>query len=103
MHELLELSTDLLRFAPIPGLEEAARTLLGIWDALKMVDVSHLRHVCVSIIPHRPRGPDQINRLACLRLTERCATVLISIREEIAEAGDDVGAELRPPLDRLVE
>ena len=45
----------------------------------------------------------QINRLASLRLTERCATVLISIREEIAEAGDDVSAELRPPLNRLVE
>ncbi|KAH9926665.1 uncharacterized protein BXZ73DRAFT_78744 [Epithele typhae] len=81
-HELLELSTDLLRFAPIPGLEEAARTLLGIWDALQMVD---------------------INRLACLRLTERCATVLISIREEISDAGDDVSIELRPPLNRLVE
>ncbi|KAH9915441.1 uncharacterized protein BXZ73DRAFT_106170 [Epithele typhae] len=81
-HELLELSTDLLRFAPIPGLEEAARTLLGIWDALQMVD---------------------INRLACLCLTERCATVLISIREEISDAGDDVSIELRPPLNRLVE
>ena len=29
--------------------------------------------------------------------------MLISIREEIAEAGDDVSAELRPPLNRLVE
>ena len=45
----------------------------------------------------------QINRLASKRLTERCATVLISIREEITEAGDDVGAELCTPLDRLAE
>lgn len=39
VHDLLEVSTDVLRFAPIPGLEEAARTLLSIWDALQLVDV----------------------------------------------------------------
>ena len=44
-----------------------------------------------------------MNRLACLRLTERCADILISVREEIAEAGDDVGEELRTPLAKLVE
>ncbi|CDO74643.1 hypothetical protein BN946_scf184944.g2 [Trametes cinnabarina] len=82
VHELLELSVDALRFAPVVGLEEAARTLLNIWDALQLVD---------------------INRLACLRLTERCATILISVREEIAEAGDDVGIELHAPLNRLVQ
>lgn len=39
VHELLEVSADALRFAPIVGLEEAARTLLNIWDALQLVDV----------------------------------------------------------------
>ena len=29
--------------------------------------------------------------------------MLMSIREEIAEAGDEVGVELQPPLARLVE
>ena len=29
--------------------------------------------------------------------------MLLSIREEIAEAGDEVGIELQPPLARLVE
>ncbi|KAI0640836.1 hypothetical protein C8Q79DRAFT_920613 [Trametes meyenii] len=82
VHELLEISTDLLRFAPIVGLEEAARTLLYIWESLQLVD---------------------INRLACLRLTERCATVLLSVREEIAEAGDEVGVELQAPVTRLVD
>ncbi|KAI8992738.1 kinase-like domain-containing protein [Trametes punicea] len=54
VHELLDVSVDILRFGPIVGLEEAARTLLNIWDALQL-----------------------INRLlACLRLTERCATIL---------------------------
>lgn len=45
----------------------------------------------------------QVNRLACLRLTERCATILFSIREEIAEAGDQIGEELLYPIARLVE
>ena len=45
LHELLEISADVLQFAPIPGLEVAARTLLGIWDALKMVDVCPLRYL----------------------------------------------------------
>ncbi|RPD53287.1 hypothetical protein L226DRAFT_572810 [Lentinus tigrinus ALCF2SS1-7] len=81
-HELLEVSVHLLKFAPIAGLDDAARALLTIWDAVKLVG---------------------FNRLACLGLTERCATALMSIREEIAEAGDDVGDELEPPLARLVE
>ena len=45
----------------------------------------------------------QTNCLACLRLTERCADILLSIREEIQEAGDDVGIELMEPITRLVE
>jgi len=44
-----------------------------------------------------------MNRLACLRLTERCADILLSIREEIREAGDYVGIELQGPILRLVE
>jgi abelson tyrosine-protein kinase 1 len=44
-----------------------------------------------------------MNRLACLRLTERCADILMSVREEIAEAGDYVGEELRDPLTKLLE
>ena len=44
-----------------------------------------------------------MNRMACLRLTQRCADVLLSIREEIAEAGDAVGEELKHPLAKLEE
>ena len=44
-----------------------------------------------------------MNRMACLRLTERCADVLFSIREEISEAGDDVGEEINHPLAKLEE
>lgn len=57
----------------------------------------------------------QLNRLACLRLTERCAEILISVRAEVVEAGlaapvpvSSVGVsvnvgELEVPLARLVE
>ena len=50
-NELLKIGTGPLRFAPIPGLEEAARTLLGIWDALETIDVSPCgrRHACDAI------------------------------------------------------
>ncbi|KAI0324972.1 kinase-like protein [Cubamyces sp. BRFM 1775] len=86
VHELLNISVDFLRFAPVPALEEAARTLLNIWDSLQLVDPT-----------------PKVNRLACLRLTERCAGVLISVREEVAEAGGHVGVELQRPIARLVE
>lgn len=43
----------------------------------------------------------QMYRLACLRLTERCADMLISIRYEVHEAGDIVTEELAEPIARL--
>jgi hypothetical protein len=44
-----------------------------------------------------------MNRLACIRLTERCANVLLSVRQEIHEAGDVVGQELALPISKLEE
>jgi len=44
-----------------------------------------------------------MNRMACLRLTERCADILMSVREEIHEAGDEVAEELTEPIDKLVQ
>lgn len=79
-HEALFLSVNLLDFAPIPGLQAAAKTLLDIWDAVQKVDS---------------------NRLSCLRLTERCADILLSVRQEVWEAGDKVTTELAPPIDQL--
>lgn len=43
-----------------------------------------------------------MNRMACLRLTQRCADILISVRQEIEEAGGEVTAELREPVAKLV-
>ncbi|KAF7965529.1 hypothetical protein HWV62_43062, partial [Athelia sp. TMB] len=80
-HEGLLVSVDALEFVPVPGLQAAARTLLGIWDALQRVDM---------------------NRMACLRLTQRCADILLSVRQEVQDAGGDVSAELQEPVDKLV-
>lgn len=41
--------------------------------------------------------------MACLRLTQRCADILISVRQEVQDAGGDVGEELKAPVDKLVE
>ncbi|KAH7911476.1 hypothetical protein BJ138DRAFT_1135374 [Hygrophoropsis aurantiaca] len=42
-----------------------------------------------------------MNRLACLRLTERSARLLYNVRCEIQEAGDQVADELQHPIDKL--
>jgi hypothetical protein len=44
-----------------------------------------------------------MNRLASLRLTERCADTLISVREEIIDAGYAVAEELHAPIAKLNE
>ncbi|KAJ7163568.1 hypothetical protein C8R43DRAFT_285859 [Mycena crocata] len=81
--EALLLTSELLDVVPVPvpGLQQAAKILLGIWDSVQRVD---------------------INRLACLRLTERCAEILLSVREEIKDAGEQVGDELAMPIEKLV-
>ena len=44
-----------------------------------------------------------MNRLGCLRLAERCADILISVRVEISDAGDVLGQELQAPIGKLEE
>ncbi|PPQ72431.1 hypothetical protein CVT24_003126 [Panaeolus cyanescens] len=81
-HEALYVGVELLDFVPIPGLSVAAKTLLAIWDAAEEVD---------------------LNGISCLRLTERCADILISVRQEIAKAGNEIGTELAAPIAKLEE
>ncbi|KAG6826645.1 hypothetical protein H0H92_014990 [Tricholoma furcatifolium] len=79
-HEVLERAAELLKLSPIPGLEGAARVLLGIWDAIQQIET---------------------NRLACLRLAERCADILIAIREEVSRLDGRVAQVLREPMENL--
>ncbi|KAG7443813.1 uncharacterized protein BT62DRAFT_902080 [Guyanagaster necrorhizus] len=76
--KVLMLGEVFLEFAPVPVLEDIAGMLLQIWDTLQLM-----------------------NRLQCLRLTERCANILLSIRQEIHEAGDMVSTELTLPMSKL--
>jgi hypothetical protein len=39
-HETLFTCVDLLKFAPVPGLDVAGKILLSIWDAVELVEVS---------------------------------------------------------------
>ncbi|KAL1695922.1 hypothetical protein GGG16DRAFT_44228 [Schizophyllum commune] len=48
----------------------------------------------------------QLNRMQCLRITERCANILISVRDEVVEAtqhDNGIPADLEYPLRRLVD
>ncbi|KAG6815372.1 hypothetical protein H0H93_010003 [Arthromyces matolae] len=79
-HEVLVHGTELLKFAPIPGLEGAARVLLAIWDALQQIET---------------------NRLASLRLVERCADIFIAIQDEVAGLDKRVTDAVREPMRKL--
>ncbi|KDR78141.1 hypothetical protein GALMADRAFT_245167 [Galerina marginata CBS 339.88] len=68
--------------SPVPELSLAARTLLNIWGCVQKVDMNVFR---------------------CLRLTERCADILLSVRQEVHDAGDESAAELAIPLVKLEE
>ncbi|KAF7353961.1 Protein kinase domain-containing protein [Mycena venus] len=81
-HDLLKVSTKVLNFVPVPGLDVAATLLLSIWDSVQGVDT---------------------NRLSCLRLTERCANLLLSVVQEVHEMGDKVEKEMKEPLQKLIQ
>lgn len=81
-HDLLEVGASVAKFVPVPGLELAASLLLSIWDGVQGVDM---------------------NRLACLRLAERCANLLLSVQIEVHETGNKVEKELAHPMEKLVE
>lgn len=68
----------------LPGLGVTARLLSNIWDAVEGVDS---------------------NRLACLRLTERCAEILLAVHEELEddEFEERVRHEFEMPIRRLDE
>ncbi|KAJ3574855.1 hypothetical protein NP233_g1485 [Leucocoprinus birnbaumii] len=79
-HKTLIASVPLLELVPVPGLTMAAKLLLNIWDAVQEVDT---------------------NRLVFLRLTERCACVVITLNQELQDAGELVVQELSPSLRRI--
>ncbi|CCM04156.1 uncharacterized protein FIBRA_06318 [Fibroporia radiculosa] len=81
-YEVLSVGAELLSTTHVEELSGAAKALLRIWDDLQAVDM---------------------NRAACLRLTDRSATILSAIYTEIIEAGGEVGEEMRNPILRLTE
>ena len=94
--DTLTVSANILSFAPFPGLEEAAKALLVVWDACQKVDVS-APLFCILFPAHV--FPTKTNRLSCLRLAERCATLLYSVLCDIKETGME--SALDEPVERL--
>ncbi|KAF8968828.1 hypothetical protein BDZ97DRAFT_1654578 [Flammula alnicola] len=75
--EILVLSMEAMEYVPEPALQGIAKTFLAIWKAVQ--------HIAM-------------NRLAFLRLTQTCTTILDSICNEVEAAGDDVAKELSGPI-----
>ncbi|KAF7370280.1 Protein kinase domain-containing protein [Mycena sanguinolenta] len=78
--EVLPVAAEALSLAPVPALAPAAKILDSIWKSLTKV---------------------QTNRSACLRLTDRCATLLMLIHDAVSASGDAVAHELEAPLEKL--
>ncbi|OCH88136.1 hypothetical protein OBBRIDRAFT_735019, partial [Obba rivulosa] len=79
--EVLDYSTELLQLAPVPGLQEAVETVLKIANAAKLVSR---------------------NRKECERLAQRCVAVMLSVRQEVKQSGDQVTQELQVPISELI-
>jgi hypothetical protein len=43
-----------------------------------------------------------MNRMACVQLTQRCADILICVRQEVHGTGGAISDELKEPVDKLV-
>ncbi|KAF8528486.1 hypothetical protein BU17DRAFT_37976 [Hysterangium stoloniferum] len=80
--EALLVGVDTLTLVPVGGLDIAGKVLLTIWQGIQAVET---------------------NRLSCLRLTERCANIYYSVREEINIAGPQIAETLREPVEKLTE
>ncbi|KAJ6456099.1 hypothetical protein C8R45DRAFT_581332 [Mycena sanguinolenta] len=79
-NEVLPIAAEAFSVVPIPVLAPAAKILDSIWKSFNTVES---------------------NRSACLRLTDRCATLLILIHDAVSASGDDVAHELQAPLEKL--
>ncbi|GJE88953.1 hypothetical protein PsYK624_050410 [Phanerochaete sordida] len=82
--KVLDIGPQVLQTAPLQSLSEAAAVLVNIWNCVQLVETDRLQY---------------------LRLTERCATILASIRQEFEELGTmeaDSAPEISTPLTRLI-
>ncbi|KAJ7060140.1 hypothetical protein C8F01DRAFT_1294606, partial [Mycena amicta] len=79
---VLPIASGVLELAPVPGLALAAGVLESIWESVQAV---------------------QSNQWKCLRLTERCAGLLETIRTIVEESGPDIARQIEIPLRRISE
>ncbi|PPQ82740.1 hypothetical protein CVT25_009294 [Psilocybe cyanescens] len=75
--EVLVTSIELMEYAPVPALQGLSKTFMGIWKTVQQVSM---------------------NRLAFLRLTQTCTTILDSICNEVEGADEYVARQLSGPI-----
>ncbi|KAI0740224.1 hypothetical protein C8Q76DRAFT_790690 [Earliella scabrosa] len=81
-HDVIQLSTGFLQVVPIPGLDEAARLIVKIWDAIDAV---------------------KTNQRECLRIAVRSDNMLAWVRSSISDAGLAVADALGKDIAEFVK
>ncbi|CAK5274392.1 unnamed protein product [Mycena citricolor] len=76
------LAIEAVSLAPVPGMSVVGKVLQSIWDSCQLI---------------------QTNRCRCLRITERCATVLMAINKIVSRSSSITQKELDEPLRELQE
>ena len=80
----------LMELCPIPALQAIAKTLISIWEAVQLVGVRLTPIFFVSSFLITMRLLfffGQMNRLAVLRVTQMCTTILSAVHDEYARGG----------------
>ena len=82
--EAIVTGIDLMELCPIPALQAIAKTLISIWEAVKLVGVRlvHYPFIIMMLLFFA-----QMNRLAILRVTQMCTTILSAVHEEFTRGG----------------
>ncbi|KAF9562878.1 hypothetical protein CPC08DRAFT_633569 [Agrocybe pediades] len=75
--EALVSSMELMDYVPFPALQGVAKVFIKIWQAVQQVSM---------------------NRLAFLRLTQTCTTILDAILSEVEASGEQVMRDLSGPI-----
>ena len=77
-----------MELCPVPALQAIAKTLISIWEAVQLVGVRLApilflkTSFIITMLLFR-----QMNRLAILRVTQMCTTILSAVHEEFARGG----------------
>jgi hypothetical protein len=97
--DALLLSGSVLEYIPVPYLQKVCTMFISIWKGVQQVSVSVLLNLGP---PHLViTSSKKMNRLAFLRLTQTCTTILDSIYKELEDADESTIQDLQGPIQVL--